>query len=80
MSAAAPGTRTAWNEPAATRGPWRNITTRAARAADRKGRTASSACSARRRGCSNEGKYVPGRTFGIASSIVPTRVSHVRIR
>jgi len=23
---------------------------------------------------------VPGRTFGIASSIVPTRVSHVRVR
>src|ERR671912_1507555 len=42
--------------------------------------TASSACSARRRGCSNDRKYVPGRTFGIASSIVPTRVSHVRIR
>jgi hypothetical protein len=42
--------------------------------------TANNACSARRRGCSNVGKYVPGRTFGIASSIVPTRVSHVRIR
>ena len=42
--------------------------------------TASSACSARRRGCSKEGKYVPGVTFGIASSIVPTRVSHVRVR
>ena len=28
----------------------------------------------------SDGKYVPGRTFGIASSIVPTRVSHVRVR
>ncbi len=27
-----------------------------------------------------EGKYVPGVTFGIANSIVPTRVSHVRVR
>jgi hypothetical protein len=26
-----------------------------------------------------QGKYVPGHTFGMASSIVPTRVSHVRI-
>jgi hypothetical protein len=25
-------------------------------------------------------KVVPGRTFGIASSIVPIRVSHVRVR
>jgi hypothetical protein len=42
--------------------------------------TASSPCSARRRGCSKDGKYVPGRTFGIANSMVPTRVSQVRVR
>src|SRR5947209_3493568 len=41
-----------------------------------------SACAraCRRRGSSSDGKYVPWRSLGIASSIVPTRVSHSRSR
>ena len=42
--------------------------------------TASRARSARRRGSSRLGKYEPSRTRGMASSIVPTRVSHGRAR
>src|SRR3954451_21569482 len=43
--------------------------------------TATSACSARRRGSRKLGKYPgPERSFGIASSIAPTRVSHTRSR
>jgi hypothetical protein len=42
--------------------------------------TAARARSLRRRGSSRLGKYVPGRTFGISRTIVPTRVSHVRAR
>jgi hypothetical protein len=43
--------------------------------------TATSACSARRRGINrNSGEYTPWRSFGTAKSIVPTRVSHGRCR
>jgi hypothetical protein len=43
--------------------------------------TETRACSARRRCCSNQsGKYEPDRSFGIASSTVPARVSHSRGR
>src|SRR3954451_2688206 len=43
--------------------------------------TATSACSARRRGSRKLGKYPgPERSFGIASSIAPTRVSQLRSR
>ncbi len=43
--------------------------------------TATIACSLRRRGSRNDGKYErPDRFFGINSSISPTRVSHARGR
>jgi hypothetical protein len=43
--------------------------------------TLTRACSARRRCCrSQSGKYEPVRSFGIASSTVPARVSHSRAR
>src|SRR4029077_8740423 len=42
--------------------------------------TEASARSARRRCSRNAGKYDPARSFGIASSIVPARVSHSRRR
>ena len=42
--------------------------------------TEASARSARRRCSRNAGKYDPCRSFGIASSIVPARVSHSRRR
>src|SRR6185437_7349519 len=42
--------------------------------------TEASARSARRRCSRNDGKYDPARSFGIASSIVPARVSHSRRR
>jgi hypothetical protein len=43
--------------------------------------TDTSACSARRRCASSQsGKYEPWRSFGIANSIVPARVSHSHCR
>jgi hypothetical protein len=42
--------------------------------------TEASARSARRRCFRNDGKYDPARSLGIASSIVPARVSHSRRR
>ena len=43
--------------------------------------TLTRACSARRRCSSSQsGKYEPDRSFGIANSIVPARVSHSRYR
>ena len=42
--------------------------------------TEASARSARRRCSRNDGKYDPDRSFGMASSIVPARVSHSRRR
>src|SRR5689334_5324246 len=42
--------------------------------------TEASARSARRRCSRNDGKYDPVRSFGMASSIVPARVSHSRRR
>ena len=42
--------------------------------------TEASARSARRRCSRNDGKYDPCRSFGIASSTVPARVSHSRRR
>jgi hypothetical protein len=42
--------------------------------------TATSACSARRRGSSQRGKSLPLRSFGMATSSVPSRVSQGRCR